>query len=200
MRTNSYKEKPMKEKVFFIVFTALSVVLLLSQNTRAEAIAKLHRIRLGKHPGFTRLVFDSEGAKPLRIGPVAPKGLTLVYDRLEVAAKPGLVFRKTGGALRHVSLDREDGRAIVTITFKYPITRVRTFYLPGEPPAEGAYRLVLDFYPEGSAAAGPGKPVPLEKARSEQKSEPAITKVPEKPGSGPQSMRKKTRPFLKPTP
>ncbi|MGW8300565.1 MAG: MtrB/PioB family decaheme-associated outer membrane protein [Desulfobacterales bacterium] len=178
----------MKRVMGTILMTSLIVFLLLSHMAWAAGSTKLYKIRLGQHPGFTRLVFDTEGARPLRIGPADADEVNVVYEQLNFAAPPDRLFRKLRGAVTRVSHQRLDGQSVLTITFRRSDTEVKTFYLPAEPPKKGLYRLVLDFYPGGSTAAGPGTRVPIQMAETEkaapvptpdlaQKPEPVVRKA-----------------------
>ena len=153
------------KKVTFIFLTTLLTELLLSQSALPLAPTTLHTIRLGHHTGFTRLVFDSEGARPLSIGPATEERVRVVYEQLNLATEPDRLFRKYSGAAAKVSHYREPNGSVVTIAFTYPNTEVRTFFMPAKPPKKGGgYRLILDFYPRGSPAGSAGAKVPFEKA------------------------------------
>ena len=185
----------MKRVMGTFLMTSLIVFLLLSHIAWAAGSTKLYKIRLGQHPGFTRLVFDTEGERPLRIGPADADEVKVVYEQLNFAAPSDRLFRNLRGAVTRVSHQRLDGRSVLTITFRRPDTEVKTFYLPADPPKKGLYRLVLDFYPEGSTKASPGTRVPIKMAETEkaapvptpelmEKPEPVVRKAepPEKPG------------------
>lgn len=63
-------------------------------DARAAAPTKLDNVRVGTHTGFTRIVFDSEGARPLSIGPVEiPPKPSMLSAQLEKTSpgeeKPG---------------------------------------------------------------------------------------------------------------
>jgi MtrB/PioB family decaheme-associated outer membrane protein len=163
----------MKKVMVTFLMTSLIVFLLLSHIAWAAGSTKLYKIRLGQHPGFTRLVFDVDGAQPTIIGPASADEVTLVFEQLNFAAPPTHLFRDLKGAVTRVSHQREDGRSVISITFRRPNPEVRTFYLPAKPPRKGLYRLVLDFYPEGSTTASPGTRVPIKMAEVE-KPEPVV--------------------------
>ena len=150
------------------LMTALIVLLVDSHIARAAGSTKLCKIRLGQHPGFTRVVFDVDGARPTSIGPASAEEVTLIFDQLNLAAPPDRLFRKLKGAVTRVSHQRKDNESVVTVTFRRPNTEVRTFYLPAKPPRKGLYRLVLDFHPDGSTTASPGTRVPVQMAAVEK--------------------------------
>jgi MtrB/PioB family decaheme-associated outer membrane protein len=140
-------------------------VVLLSTNALAAAVTKLNDIRTGKHKGYTRLVLDAEGARPLKIGPATAEGVTIVYEQLELMRKPSVLFRNMIAAA-NVSHHRQTDRAVIAITFKNPNTVVRSFYMGGKSSEKGAYRLIMDLYPPGRAAAGPGALIPIASAKA----------------------------------
>ncbi len=158
----------MKKVMCTFLMTSLTVLLLLSHIAWAAGSTKLHKIRLGQHSGFTRLVFDVDGAQPTSIGPASAEEVTLVYEQLNFSAPPARLFRDLKGAVTRVSHQRKDSKSVITITFRRPNTETRIFYLPARPPRKGLYRLVLDFYPEGSTLAGPGTRVPIKMAEVEK--------------------------------
>jgi MtrB/PioB family decaheme-associated outer membrane protein len=141
-------------------------VVLLSANGLAATVTKLNDIRAGRHKGYTRLVLYAEGARPLKIGPATAEGVTIVYEQLELVRKPSVLFRDMIGAAANVSHHRQADRSVIAITFKNPNTAVRSFYMGGESAQKGAYRLIIDLYPAGSAAAGPGALVPVASAKA----------------------------------
>jgi hypothetical protein len=141
-------------------------VVLLSANSVAAAVTKLNDIRTGQHEGYTRLVLDAEGARPLKIGPATAESVSIVYEELELKRTPSVLFRNMSGAAANISHQRQADRSVITITFKDPKTAAKSFYLGGKSGEKGAYRLIMDLYPAGSAAAGPGTLVPIVSAKA----------------------------------
>ena len=152
------------KKCTTIFLAMLLGIVLVSGNALAATITKLNDIRTGKHKGYTRLVFDAEGARPLSIGPATAEGLTIVYEQLELMRKPSVLFRDMIAAAE-VSHHRQTDHSVIAIRFKNPNTVVRSFYMGGKSSEKGAYRLIMDLYPPGRAAAGPGALVPMASAR-----------------------------------
>jgi MtrB/PioB family decaheme-associated outer membrane protein len=142
-------------------------VVLLSAEGLLAAVTKLNDIRTGQHQGYTRLVLDAEGARPLKIGPATADSITIVYEQLELKRQPSALFGDMIGAAAKVSHHRQADRSVIAITFNKPNTAVRSFYLPGKSSEGEAYRLIVDLYPDGSATTGPGALVPV-----------AVTRVP----------------------
>ncbi len=139
-------------------------IVLISANSLAAAVTKLIDIRTGQHKGYTRLVFDSEGSRPLKVGPATSEGLSIFYDKLELSADPQTLFRDMRGAAASVHHRGQLDRSIIEVRFRNPNTAVKTFYMGGNSAVKGSYRLIMDFYPPGSAAAGPGQLVPMASA------------------------------------
>ena len=136
----------------------LSVIgLILFSQIAAAGTAKVANIRLGHHEGFTRLVFDSVGARPDMIGPATNAELLISYDQLMIKGGPNRLIDISGGDVRAVEQRDQNGQAVVAVAFKRPHTRVKYFYLPANPPRADAYRLVLDFYTPGGSKNGPGR-------------------------------------------
>ena len=150
----------MIKKCVFISIAAFMSVVVLSDDGVAAQVTSLNNIRSGQHTGYTRLVFDSMGARPLRIGPATAQDLTIVYDRLEFRHSENRLLRGSTGAVQKMSHLRQGNRSAILVTFSQPDTVVKSFYLKNKSP-EGAYRLILDFYPPGSAASGPGTVIPI---------------------------------------
>lgn len=153
----------MIRKCVSIFIAVLLGAVAFSYDGLAAQTSKLNNIRLGRHSGYTRLVFDSEGARPLKIGPATARELRIVYGQLKVGRQAARIFREMEGAVQRTSLQREGNRSVVTVTFRSPNTTVKRFYIQDKNPA-AEYRLVLDFYPPGRAAAGPGALVPFASA------------------------------------
>ena len=84
-------------------------VVLLSANSVAAAVTKLNDIRTGQHEGYTRLVLDAEGSRPLIIGPATAEDVTIVYEQLELTRESSVLFRNMIGAAANVSHHRQAG-------------------------------------------------------------------------------------------
>ncbi len=153
----------MIRKYVSISIAAVLGVVAFSYGGMAAQATKLNNIRLGQHSGYTRLVFDSEGARPLKIGPATARQLKIVYEQLEFGSRAARIIREMEGAVAKTSHRREGNRSVITVTFTSANTAVKHFYMQDKDPA-AAYRLVLDFYPAGSAATGPGALVPIASA------------------------------------
>jgi hypothetical protein len=158
---NHPKESPIVKKCTTISLAIFLGVVLLSANCLAAAATKLNDIRGGQHKGYTRLVLDAEGARPLKIGPTTAEGVTIVYEQLDLIRTPSTLLRNMIGAVANVRHHRQADRSVIAITFKDPNTAARSFYMEGKSAEKGAYRLIIDLYPPGSAATGPGALVPV---------------------------------------
>ena len=146
----------MMKKYFFTSLATVFGVLLISQGSHSAELTTLYNIRTGQHKGFTRLVFDSGGARPQKIGPATVDGVTIAYTQLAFEPPPTRLFRDLSGAVTNVSHQQQAGQTVITVTFSDPNTAVKTFYMQGKPTEKIGYRLILDFYPPGSALTGPG--------------------------------------------
>jgi MtrB/PioB family decaheme-associated outer membrane protein len=146
----------MMKKYLLASLVMIFSVSALSQNLQAEELTTLYNIRLGQHSGFTRLVFDSGGPRPQKIGPATADSVTIVYTQLELERSPSRLFRDLKGAVANVRHQREANQSVITVTFSGSNTAVKSFYMQGKPTEKIGYMLILDFYPAGSALVGPG--------------------------------------------
>ena len=156
----------MKNKCKTISFAIFLTAIFLFGNGHAAVVTKINDIRSGRHKGFTRLVVDAVGARPLKIGPAAADGVIIVYNQLKLTESSDELYRTMRGAVARVSHHRQGDRSVIRIHFRNPNNVVKSFYLGKKSKEKGAYRLILDLYPAGSAAAGPGSLVPVESTRS----------------------------------
>ena len=142
-------------------------IVFFAANDLAAAVTKLNEIRGGQHKGYIRLVLDAEGARPLKIGPVTAESVTIAYEQLELMREPSVLFRSMIRGAANISHHRQADRSVIAIRFKTPNTAVRSFTMGGNATEKGTYRLILDLYPAGSAAAGPGELVPRASAKAD---------------------------------
>ena len=156
----------MKNKCKTISFALFLTAVFLIANGHAAAVTKINDIRSGRHKEYTRLVLDAEGARPLEIGPATSDSVIIVYNQLKLTESSEELYRTIRGAVARVSHHRKGDRSVITIHFRNPDTVVKSFYLGKKSKKKGAYRLILDLYPAGSAAAGPGSQVPVASAKS----------------------------------
>ena len=155
----------MKKKYLFVSFVVMVIGFsLLSGRLQAAEVTTLYNIRLGQHSGFTRLVFDAGGARPVKVGPATADSVSIVYTQVEFARSPARLFRDLQGAVANVSHQRAANQTMITVTFSGPDTAVKSFYMQGKPGEKIGYRLILDFYPAGSALVGPGTLVAVAEA------------------------------------
>jgi MtrB/PioB family decaheme-associated outer membrane protein len=137
----------MMKKVLALLFVALLTGLFFSPSVWPAGRTTVRNIRVGIHESFTRVVFDSEGARPLRVGPASSGQISIPYGELHLLVEANRIFRKGRGAVAKAVYRKAENASTITIIFKYPHTQVNTFFLSADPPQEGGYRLVLDFYP-----------------------------------------------------
>jgi hypothetical protein len=98
---------------------------------------------------------------------------------------PSVLFRNLIGAAASVNHHRQSDRSVIAIRFKNPNTAVRSFYLGGKSAEKGAYRLIMDLYPPGSAATGPGTLIPAASAKADN---PAPTPAPDPAAARPHTV------------
>jgi MtrB/PioB family decaheme-associated outer membrane protein len=154
-----------KKCLFTIIAFSLSITVLSSIGIGAQ-ITKLNNIRFGQHNGYTRLVLDSEGARPLEIGPATAESLKITYNQLELERSVAAKFRGMNGTVDSISHHREGDHSVITVTFGRTNTAVKSFFMQGES-SGGGYRLILDLYPPESPLTGPGSLVPIAVAGTE---------------------------------
>lgn len=136
----------MRHGLILIAFTGL---LLLAFACRSSAQTTIESVRVGTHPGFTRLVFDSAGDEPIGLEQPSPEALEVIYEELEVKVGSGDLSKAARGAVKAVALPRKEPKNRIVVTFKRPGLQVKSFTLPGTSPDGNAYRLVVDLYPPG---------------------------------------------------
>jgi len=107
---------------------------------------RLHRIRVGEHELFTRVVLDAEGPWPEAIDTSGRKRVEFSYLNLERLFPGSLLSRLEKGAVKALEL-REGDQPRLSIEFRDPGTRVETMFLKGASPKGNHYRLVIDLYP-----------------------------------------------------
>ena len=169
---------------FFALLALPSVFYALS--SWAAPSTTVHNVRIGRHGEFTRLVFDSFGDRPQRIGPPSSRSVTLQYGVLKLLARPGRLVTSPVGAVSSITHDSSR----ITVHFTDAGARVKSFYLAASPPAKGFYRLVLDVYPSSSrtSESRPAREVRRESTppppRKPKDSSPPSIPSPEKPDTG----------------
>jgi MtrB/PioB family decaheme-associated outer membrane protein len=144
----------MKQCLFF----CLMLSLILFNKAWAEEKTTVQNIRGGLHRDYKRLVFDCEGAHPLRISPASAEDITFYFEKLDCFAKETYLPLISNGLIANVICQKENNISSVRVVFKDTTPRVKTHILPSEPQHEGKYRLVLDLYPKTNV--GSRKPEP----------------------------------------
>ncbi|MBP1740790.1 MAG: exported protein of unknown function [Deltaproteobacteria bacterium] len=135
------------KRILMVYVMAVLTGLFISQGVRAGNRTVVHDVRRGVHADYTRLVLDSEGARPVRIGPASTDGITVQYEELDCRVRPESLFQDSSGLIGKVSHRKEQNTSLISITFRHPNTRVKTYFLSPDPVQKGGYRLVLDLYP-----------------------------------------------------
>ena len=137
-------------KGLIILFLTLLHGLVFSKSALPASRTTVQNIREGLHPRFTRLVFDSEGARPSKVGPATSEGIMVQYEKLSLKINPKRLGRDRDSAVAEVRVIKE-GTSRIYIKFRHPKTRVKAFFLDAEPAKKGGYRLVLDFDPPSNS-------------------------------------------------
>ena len=138
-------------KIYLGVVLAALALLCLYPTEEAVAGATLHNIRVGDHPDHMRLVFDTEGAFPLRVGPASSDGITIEYRDLNVLVQLQDLFTNSEGMVSKAFSRTKEKSSEIVFSFRRPNTQVKSFFLEADPPKKGFYRLVIDLYPPGAS-------------------------------------------------
>jgi MtrB/PioB family decaheme-associated outer membrane protein len=141
----------MKRKGLSVLLFVLLSGLLLSSSVWSASSTTVHNIREGLHSKFTRLVLDSEGARPKRVGPASSDGIRVQFEKLNLRMNPKRLGRDKKSAVAKVSHVKERDKSVIFISFRHRNTEVKTFFLDADPKRKGSYRLVMDFYPQAGA-------------------------------------------------
>ena len=149
-----------------LLMLGLSVLCAVPHRLDAATGTKFRQIRLAVHPGFTRLVFDAEGDRPVSVGPSTDMRINIEFAQMapDALAKGNINFSRS--ALSGIELQRSDGSSRITISFRMSGTTVKHQFLAAQPPSAGRYRLLLDFFPPSATETG-------ERKHSETKAAPA---------------------------
>ena len=130
------------------------------QPVWSQTPSQITNIRFGKHTGFSRLVFDLKGPKPLMVGPVKGDSLPIYFD--EVMMDTSLQENKPPAhtGLSAINVEREDDRSVVVLTLRDPKQEAKYFYMNSEKTGSNEYRLILDFHNPATYKEGAGTLVP----------------------------------------
>ncbi|MCE5242636.1 MAG: tetratricopeptide repeat protein [Desulfobacteraceae bacterium] len=153
---------------------ALAGILCLSATMPAKAGTAINSIRLGSHPEYTRLVFDSTGDRPAKIEAPSAEGLTIRYGEVKAGNVLPKKYEARNSLVSAIAL--KNGSEIF-ISFRNPGAAVKTTVLQGSPPRAGHYRLILDFSSTpGSQAQQPAATPPRADGKEGEKSRKADPK------------------------
>jgi tetratricopeptide (TPR) repeat protein len=124
----------------------------------AGDLQKIHTA-VHKQPHFTQLVFFVKGARPTKIGAVAPDEYAIEFQQLatRLASEHALQDpASTVGAIKIVALPGSPGQ--IRIQFRQPESNANHRFLPATPPRKGFYRLAVNVSPPMEAKpSGPSK-------------------------------------------
>lgn len=114
-----------------------------------SAQSTLHGLRAGKHHGFSRVVLDLEGARPVHVGMASESEFIVRFTALETSIQPDRLAPRFPADLLKVSFDTNDQGLEIRIVLRSKATRQNHFFLQGR---GVRYRLVVDFHSSGIAA------------------------------------------------
>ncbi len=139
--------------VFFLCFSGATLATARAEETR------LLRVREGLHNGFSRLVLDCVGERPIRMQTEPDGKFTVQYKQLTVEPDLGAVSRRLQYDVEQVEYDAgPTGR--VTLKFKSPDVRIKSFILRKGKPEEKIFMVVMDIFPRPPRAAAGRAPTP----------------------------------------
>jgi tetratricopeptide (TPR) repeat protein len=139
------------------VWTAITfLVVLLSFFPAGHALSDepptvLDNVRIGKHAGFERMVFDLRGGRPSRITPLTEEGLLVEFKGAESCVFPEQFASKLPSMISHMTFEKEDDALRVKIMFKKGGISVKHHLMAVAASGNGSYRLVMDFSPQPSS-------------------------------------------------
>ena len=158
-------EKTTRLHSAFILTLGFVILCAIPCHLDAATSTKFRQIRLGVHPGFTRLVFDAVGDRPVSVGPATDAGIDIEFSEIAPDAMPKRAFNLNKSALTGIGLQRSDRSTRITISFRRAGTTVKHQFLAGKPSAAGHYRLLMDFFPPSASES-------VEQKRTEAKKTP----------------------------
>jgi MtrB/PioB family decaheme-associated outer membrane protein len=172
-REKDRKKEFIMRKGLIILLLTLLHGLVFYKSAFPASRTTVQNIREGLHPHFTRLVFDSEGDRPSKVGPATSEGIMIQYETLSLKMDPKRLGQDRDSAVAEVRLVKE-GASRIFIKFRHPNTKVKAFFLDAEPAKKGGYRLVLDFdTPSNSVKKRPvipsGQSVPKKQPESSKR-------------------------------
>ncbi|SMC19212.1 Outer membrane protein assembly factor BamD, BamD/ComL family [Desulfacinum hydrothermale DSM 13146] len=175
--------------VWFSLFLAVPV---------SQARTLVHDVRLGLHPGYTRLVLDCEGERPAKTYKEGQRSWIISFRDLQVGPSKGTWARAKKGVVERIQLDAPK----IRVQLAESVWKARTFTLPATTKSNRGYRLVLDFFTEKSrplsqpqVSPRSRKPNPLKtpKPRGQEKAAKQ-EKSPSETGQGPNPRRLPSEP------
>ncbi|MGV8074028.1 MAG: tetratricopeptide repeat protein [Syntrophobacteraceae bacterium] len=129
----------------------------------------LRNVRCNLHDGFTRLVFDAEGARPIKIGPQEEAGIAIRFNSLKTSVQTKDLATRLHSPVSEVSIRGGDRSSVLYISLCKPDIRIKTSILGR---SKTLYRIVLDFHPEaGSLQPTIAKPA-KEKSDAQEQAKP----------------------------
>lgn len=151
---------------------------------------RLDKVRFGVHDAYSRLVFDAEGGRPVRVEHSEEGKITLSFHQLQSSLPSRVTSENPASLVRAVEIVNTGKQGRILIHFAGGQAGFKHHYLDGVSPGGSGYRLVFDFVPQAKAA-------PREQASTQHRSRDARTAS---SPSRPPRPREKVDPTLQPLP
>ncbi len=135
-----------------ILVAAVVLISSLLIDACCASAAELHRVRFGDHASFTRIVFDMQGERPVRIEDSERDKVIIEYQKLTARVQPSKLPYRYFKLVTKIRFTRSNQGTSIVVSLK-PNTSMSYFYLEHDPPKPGWYRLVMDFSADTAPAA-----------------------------------------------
>lgn len=142
-----------------LLFIALGV----SFSIAAES--KLISVREGLHADHSRIVLDCQGTLPSTIGPARSDSISVTFEGLDVGADLSRISSRLRGAVERIDIREENGRGVLTLSYKTTSAKTRAFLLKPEKGQGDRYRVVVDVFPGAPASTRKETPAPRPQAK-----------------------------------
>ena len=122
------------------------VVLQAGREPKGETVAETSKarvigFRVGEHPGYTRVVVEARGQKPVAIPDVVNGSLCIGYEHLELQVPEEIMRKKVRGLLQGVRVESD----CLYLDVQSGTQKKQAIILDSNSPCPETYRLVLDL-------------------------------------------------------
>lgn len=144
-----------KYSSILFLLIVLNLIFFTSVEYSSAATTQLHHVRFGDHSDYTRVVFDMQGNRPVRVGPSHSDSIEIDYNQLKTDIKPASLPVRSFRFVTGLRFQQINNLYKIIISLQQN-TSVNFFFLEYDPPRPGWYRLVMDFSrsPRQKTAAG----------------------------------------------